>query len=291
MSKPKNTQKPQAEQQAQGQQAAQEQVQGQAQAEQKVDTEQQASQQPATDAPNGDAATAQPLDTAKEVEKGELLAQTTTTFTDGQKTVEHQVLGTEDGKRSEAEFQAIHNPTKEPVELAKVEEKPVTSVAPQEMAKQQAQGAMAIYIDRIKKDGTAGEKMVVETMEAYLAVMGTGKPLDSASIVREQTRLYTMFKNIGRRTDDFRKAVVVARFFFKENADGAFHDTRINRGHEALQLSADDRKAFYTYLQLFKIIASVNDLKDVKKSVDVSRSLTNPVIPAEVKERYVSLVN
>ena len=283
MSKPKNTQKPQAEQQAQGQQAAQEQVQGQAQAEQKVDTEQQASQQPATDAPNGDAATAQPLDASKEVEKGELLGQTTTTVTDGQKTVEQQL-----GNQEKTEVAKTDAPQKEE---ANVEEKPVTSVAPQEMAKQQAQGAMAIYIDRIKKDGTAGEKMVVETMEAYLAVMGTGKPLDNASIVREQTRLYTMFKNIGRRTDDFRKAVVVARFFFKENADGAFHDTRINRGHEALQLSADDRKAFYTYLQLFKIIASVNDLKDVKKSVDVSRSLTNPVIPAEVKERYVSLVN
>ena len=159
------------------------------------------------------------------------------------------------------------------------------------MAKQQAQGAMAIYIDRIKRDGTAGEHMVIETMEAYLAVMGSARPLDTATIVREQTRLYTMFKNIGRRTDDFRKAVVVARFFFKEHADGAFHDTRINRGHEALQLSTDDRRAFYTYLQLYKIIAAVNDLKDVKKSVDVSRSLTNPVIPAEVKERYVSLIN
>lgn len=90
MSKPKNTQKPQTEQQTQGQQAAQEQVQGQTQAEQKVDTEQQASQQPATDAPNDDAATAQPLDASKEVEKGELLGQTTTTVTDGQKTVEHQ---------------------------------------------------------------------------------------------------------------------------------------------------------------------------------------------------------
>ena len=283
MSKPKNTQKPQTEQQAQGQQTAQEQVQGQTQAEQKVDTEQQASQQPATDAPNGDAATAQPLDASKEVEKGELLGQTTTTVTDGQKTVEHQL-----GNQEKTEVAKTDAPQKEE---AKVEEKPVASVAPEVMAKQQAQGAMAIYIDRIKKDGTAGENMVVETMEAYLAVMGSGKPLDSATIVREQTRLYTMFKNIGRRTDDFRKAVVVARFFFKENADGAFHDTRINRGHEALQLSSDDRRAFYTYLQLFKIIASVNDLKDVKKSVDVSRSLTNPVIPAEVKERYVSLVN
>lgn len=283
MSKPKNTQKPQTEQQTQGQQAAQEQVQGQTQAEQKVDTEQQASQQPATDAPNGDAATAQPLDASKEVEKGELLGQTTTTVTDGQKTVEHQP-----GNQEKTEVAKTDAPQKEE---ANVEEKPVASVAPEVMAKQQAQGAMAIYIDRIKKDGTAGENMVVETMEAYLAVMGSGKPLDSATIVREQTRLYTMFKNIGRRTDDFRKSVVVARFFFKENADGAFHDTRINRGHEALQLSSDDRRAFYTYLQLFKIIASVNDLKDVKKSVDVSRSLTNPVIPAEVKERYVSLVN
>lgn len=75
MSKPKNTQKPQTEQQTQGQQAAQEQVQGQTQAEQKVDTEQQASQQPATDAPNGDAATAQPLDASKEVEKGNYWAR------------------------------------------------------------------------------------------------------------------------------------------------------------------------------------------------------------------------
>ena len=278
MSKPKNTQKPQTEQQTQGQQAAQEQVQGQTQAEQKVDTEQQASQQPATDAPNGDAAPAQSLEDSKEVGAPAALDQAAST-----NTTEQQL-----GNQEKTEVAKTDAPQKEE---AKVEEKPVASVAPEVMAKQQAQGAMAIYIDRIKKDGTAGENMVVETMEAYLAVMGSGKPLDSATIVREQTRLYTMFKNIGRRTDDFRKAVVVARFFFKENADGAFHDTRINRGHEALQLSSDDRRAFYTYLQLFKIIASVNDLKDVKKSVDVSRSLTNPVISAEVKERYVSLVN
>ncbi len=273
MSKPKNTQKPQADQQ---QDKPQENVQSQDQANQ-------ASQHESQGTVDGNASTAPALDASKEVEKGELLGQTTTTVTDGQKTVEHQL-----GNQEKTEVAKTDAPQKEE---AKVEEKPVASVAPEVMAKQQAQGAMAIYIDRIKKDGTAGENMVVETMEAYLAVMGSGKPLDTATIVREQTRLYTMFKNIGRRTDDFRKAVVVARFFFKENADGAFHDTRINRGHEALQLSSDDRRAFYTYLQLFKIIASVNDLKDVKKSVDVSRSLTNPVIPAEVKERYVSLVN
>ena len=287
MSKPKNTQKPQADQQ-------QDKAQDTAQVQNQVN---QASQHQSQGTVDGNASEAPALDASKEVEKGELLGQTTTTITDDQKTVEHQLgdqaqteTKKEDGPRSDAELAAIHNPKKEEVSLDKVEEAPV-SVAPQAMVKQQAQSAMAIYIDRIKKDGTAGENMVVEAMEAYLAVMGSGKPLDTATIVRKQTRLYTMFKNIGRRTDDFRKAVVVARFFFKENADGAFHDTRINRGHEALQLSSDDRRAFYTYLQLFKIIASVNDLKDVKKSVDVSRSLTNPVIPAEVKERYVSLVN
>lgn len=273
MSKPKNTQKPQADQQ---QGKLEENVQTQDQANQ-------ASQHESQGTVDGNASAAPAPDASKEVEKGELLAQTTTTITDGQKTVEHQP-----GNQEKTEVAKTDAPQKEE---AKVEEKPVASVAPEVMAKQQAQGAMAIYIDRIKKDGTAGENMVVETMEAYLAVMGSGKPLDTATIVREQTRLYTMFKNIGRRTDDFRKAVVVARFFFKENADGAFHDTRINRGHEALQMSSDDRRAFYTYLQLFKIIASVNDLKDVKKSVDVSRSLTNPAIPAEVKERYVSLVS
>lgn len=250
MSKPNNTQKPQAVQQ---QDNPQENVQTQGTIDDK--------------APTAAAAT-----TSKEVEKVKQPEQTTATATDVQKT---EVAKTDAPQKEEA----------------KVEEKPVASVAPEAMAKQQAHGAMAIYIDRIKKDGTAGEKLVVETMEAYLSVMGSGKPLDTATIVREQTRLYTMFKNIGRRTDDFRKAVVVARYFFRENANGAFHDTRINRGHESLQMSSDDRRAFYTYLQLFKIIASVNDLKDVKKSVDVSRSLTNPVIPAEVKERYVSLVN
>ena len=268
MSKPKNNQKQQADQQTQNQQTAQEQTHA----------DSQVSQQAATDASNGDAAPAQSLEDSKEVGAPAALDQTASA-----NTTEQQL-----GNQEKTEVAKTDAPQKEE---ANVEEKPVASVAPEVMAKQQAQGAMAIYIDRIKKDGTAGENMVVETMEAYLAVMGSGKPLDTATIVREQTRLYTMFKNIGRRTDDFRKAVVVARFFFKENADGAFHDTRINRGHEALQLSSDDRRAFYTYLQLFKIIASVNDLKDVKKSVDVSRSLTNPVIPAEVKERYVSLVN
>ena len=273
MSKPKNNQKQQADQQTQNQQTAQEQTHA----------DSQVSQQAATDTSNGDAAPVQSLEDSKEVGAPAALDQVASA-----NTTEQQHGNQEKTEVAKTEVAKTDAPQKEE---ANVEEKPVASVAPEVMAKQQAQGAMAIYIDRIKKDGTAGENMVVETMEAYLAVMGSGKPLDSATIVREQTRLYTMFKNIGRRTDDFRKAVVVARFFFKENADGAFHDTRINRGHEALQLSSDDRRAFYTYLQLFKIIASVNDLKDVKKSVDVSRSLTNPVIPAEVKERYVSLVN
>lgn len=218
------------------------------------------------------------------VEEGELLEQTT-----------EPSVTVEDSENydnnNEQNIQTTANNTHEVVKSVSVEVSGVSSVAPKEMAKQQAQNAMNIYIDRIKKDGTAGEKMVVDTMEAYLSVMNGGRPLDTNTIVREQTRLYTMFKNIGRRTDDFRKAVVVARFFFRENFDGAFHDIRINRGHESLQLSADDRKAFYSYLQLYKIIASVNDLKDIKKSVDVSRSLTNPVIPSEVKERYVSLIN
>lgn len=178
-----------------------------------------------------------------------------------------------------------------PVLEEKAPEAPKVDVTPAAMAQQQAEGAMAIYIERIKSDGTAGEQMVVTAMESYLAVMDGPGPLDMNAIVREQTRLYTMFRNIGRREEDFRKAVVAARIFFREYKDTAFHDTRINRGHEALQMNADDRKAFYTYLQLFKIIAAVNDLKEVKKSVDVSRSLTNPAIPAEVKERYVSLVN
>lgn len=167
---------------------------------------------------------------------------------------------------------------------------PVTPTKVEEVVKQ-PDSALAIYVERVRKDGTFGEQMVLDTMEAYLKVMNSDGPLDTATIVREQTRLYGLFKNIGRRTDDFRKSIVVMRFFFREHKDTAFHDTRINRGHEALQLTSDDRKAFFNYLQLFKIIASVNDLKDVKKSVDVNRSLTNPVIPAEVKDRYVSLIN
>ena len=182
-------------------------------------------------------------------------------------------------------------PTPAPTPAPVKKQPPPPPATPNPMARQQTAQAQASFVDNIKANGTAGEQMVVTVMESYLAVMGVNRPLDVATMVREQTRLYTMFKNIGRRTDDFRKTVVAARYFFREHKDGAFHDTRINRGHEGLQMSSDDRRAFYTYLQLFKIFAMVNDLKDVKKSVDLSRSLTNPAVPAEVKERYVSLVN
>jgi hypothetical protein len=159
------------------------------------------------------------------------------------------------------------------------------------VTKEQTDNAFKIYVDNIKQSGTAGEKMVVETMEQYIEAMGTNRPIPVDEIVKEQSRLYGMFKNIGRRDQDFRKSVVAARAYFKEYYDTVLHDTKINRGHEALNMNADDRKAFYSYLQLYKILATVNDLKDVNKSVTVSRSLNNPVIPTEVLDRYIALVN
>lgn len=165
-------------------------------------------------------------------------------------------------------------------------EKPVTA----EEAKVVKNSFME-FVARIKESGTEGEKMVVENMEIYLSVMDGTRLLTIDDITREQQRLYSLIKNVGRREKDFRKTVVALRAYFKEYHNSVFHDKRINRGHENLRISADERKAFFNYLQLFKIFAEVNDLKDVKKSVDVSRSLTNPAIPAEVKDRYVSLVN
>lgn len=161
----------------------------------------------------------------------------------------------------------------------KVEEKP-----------QVEESAFTKYIKQIKESGTVGEQMVVETMEAYLKVMSSSI-IDIEDIVREQTRLYGLFKNIGRREDDFRKTVVATRAYFKEYYNTVFHDSKINRGHESLLMSADDRKVFYNYLQLYKIFASVNDLKEVNKYVVISRSLDSSVVPAEVVEKYLTLVN
>ena len=72
------------------------------------------------------------------------------------------------------------------------------------------------FVARIKESGTDGEKMVVENMEIYLSVMDGTRLLTIEDITREQQRLYSLIKNVGRREKDFRKTVVALRAYFKE---------------------------------------------------------------------------
>lgn len=139
----------------------------------------------------------------------------------------------------------------------------------------------------VLESGSTREKSVVVAMKQYIDAMQPGKPMDHKQGVIHQQNLWRLMLNVVNNEDSFEKCFGLLINFFREAKDGALHERYVFRFMEHLTIGQDASFAFLAMINLLKITASTNNRKDVKKQVDINRTM-NSVYTEDARQRVQS---
>ena len=131
--------------------------------------------------------------------------------------------------------------------------------------------------------GTAGidalnistlSKFALHNVAEYMDNMAARKPVDVVTGARHQVTLYRAITSIiNSNENDFAPAFGALLSMFHNNAEGAFHETRVFRFFDQMALPENDRKAFQRLLNLIKITADPKARALALTQVDMSATL------------------
>lgn len=149
------------------------------------------------------------------------------------------------------------------------------------------QSAFDQKIEKVIASGSVREKAVVASMKQYLTAMKPGITMDYKSGVLHQQNLWRLIFNVVSNEESFEQCFGLLINFFREAKDEALHERYVFRFVEHLTIGSEAIAAFLAMVNLLKVTASTNNRKDVKKQVDIQRTM-NSVYNEETRQRVQS---
>lgn len=144
-------------------------------------------------------------------------------------------------------------------------------------------------VNELKENGTSREKNIIYVFEMYLENMKPGKPMSDQVAIVEQNRLWQSIKQLFNNQEDFDRGMHLVIGYVRENINGVFHDSYTYRGFDSDQnmIDADNSNTFYRVIHMLKVASGLNSYQQIKKSVDLVRTLEGPVFDDDAKNRVI----
>lgn len=133
-------------------------------------------------------------------------------------------------------------------------------------------------------------KVVLSTLEEYVAKMRPGHMVGDREGAIQQQRLYRTLKTAMALPDvkDFRAAMDAIMETIAQHRNGCFGEYHVYRFVENVQLSSDDRKEFERLMHLLITLAPAGDRAAIlNEQLDLNVILVN-VKQEEVKQRFLA---
>lgn len=115
---------------------------------------------------------------------------------------------------------------------------------------------------------------ILSDIESYIVAMAPRKPVTDAQVNQNQIKLFRAIQRCVEQLDvDFTGTFAKILALFEEHKTGVFHETRIYRGMEIIELSQDDRNCFMRMINLLKGTSNVQARSLTIKQIDMARTL------------------
>lgn len=142
-------------------------------------------------------------------------------------------------------------------------------------------------IDDIIAKGSVTLQTVAGALRDYDQAMGSTAAIDTATINLQQGTLWRVIRMVLNSGEDFEGGLNLIIAFIREGKAGAFSDANLFRGFEHTRLNGDHSKAFQSILTLLNVAASVNNRTNVRKAIDLGRTMTSDVFTPEARTRVL----
>lgn len=143
-------------------------------------------------------------------------------------------------------------------------------------------------LNEVKADGTALEKMIVTTLEAYVKTMAPGVINEEQVIHRAQMQLWNVLKNTLEAEENFDNNWKLVISFFRQYRDGALGGSSPFRGLDSIKgISAEQNQAFMNVINLLIVTAGLTNKKDVSKHTRLDKSI-HSIFKESVRQRVIN---
>ena len=180
----------------------------------------------------------------------------------------------------------------EPAAVAAAEEPPSAEAeeqAPKAEEKEvKDQSAWEKKIEKIKTEGSVGERTLVNGLENYVTKMAPGRVMSMQEIATQQLTLWRCIKLAVENEEEFSSMYKLLIDYAKEYKDAAFNERYLFRGMENVTLDKDQIHAFLGSLNVIKLASISKSKKEAAAQVDLNRVMDERVFSEGARNRVIS---
>lgn len=142
-------------------------------------------------------------------------------------------------------------------------------------------------VDTIIADGTVVMQTLAAALRDYNTVMGSSGQIRHEVINLHQGTLWRVIRMVLNSGEDFEAGLNLLIAFVRNGRDGAFADAHLFRGFEHTRMNGIQSKAFQSVLTLLTTAAGVNNRAQVRKTIDLGRTMNSEVFSSEARTRVL----
>lgn len=151
-----------------------------------------------------------------------------------------------------------------------------------------SQSALDKLIAKTISSGSDRAKQLNTMLSVYVDKMAPRKPVEIQEGIVLQRGLWFGIREAVKDGDNFEECMKLVIAYFREYKDTVFHESRVFRFMENVNMGEADIKAFLAMLNILKIAAEVSSRKEISKMTDISRTFAYSVYTEEMRNRCIA---